>query len=276
MNEFLNTLAQASLDIVLRILGVVLVLVIGLRLGKFLAKKFKDAKANEKMDGTIRNLFSNLIRWAINVLVIVTICGLLNIPTASIIAAISAIGLAVGLALQGGLSNIAGGIMIILFRPFRVGDCITNGSYTGTAVDIGLFYTTLTTPDNNSVVIPNGSLMNSSILNYSRHDKRRVDLDFSVAYDADMDLVRKVLLATAVNHSLVLKDPAAEVMLVEQGASALKFRLRVWCENANYWTVLFDLNEDAKRAFDQFKIQIPYYSRPTGAFCHPNLTALPL
>ncbi len=258
MNEFLNTLAQASLDIVLRILGVVLVLVIGLRLGKFLAKKFKEAKANEKMDDTIRNLFSNLIRWAINVLVIVTICGLLNIPTASIIAAISAIGLAVGLALQGGLSNIAGGIMIILFRPFRIGDCITNGTYTGTVVDIGLFYTTLTTPDNNSVVIPNGSLMNSSIMNYSRHETRRVDLDFSVAYDADMDLVRKVLLATAANHAMVLQEPAPEVMLVEQGASALKFRLRVWCENGNYWTVLFDLNEDAKRAFDQFKIQIPF------------------
>ncbi len=258
MSEFLNTLAQASLDIILRILGVIVVLVVGLRLAKILSNKFKEAKANEKMDVTIRNLFGNLIRWSISLLVVVTICGLLNIPTASIIAAISAIGLAIGLALQGGLSNIAGGIMIILFRPFRIGDCITNGTYTGTVVDIGLFYTTLTTGDNNSVVIPNGSLMNSSILNYSRHDTRRVDLDFCVAYDADMDLVRKVLMATAANHSMVLQDPAPSVMLVEQGASALKFRLRVWCANGNYWTVLFDLNEDVKRAFDQFKIQIPF------------------
>ena len=111
MSEFLNTLAQASLDIILRILGVIVVLVVGLRLGKYLSKKFKEAKANEKMDDTIRNLFGNLIRWSISVLVVVTICGLLNIPTASIIAAISAIGLAIGLALQGGLSNIAGGMM---------------------------------------------------------------------------------------------------------------------------------------------------------------------
>jgi len=258
MSEFLTTLAAMSVDIVWRILGILAVLIVGLKLAKFASKKFLEAKANEKLDVTVRTFISKLILWGIRVLVVVTVCAILNIPTASVIAVISSVGLAIGLALQGGLSNIAGGIMLILFRPFRIGDCVEASGHTGVVTDISLFYTTLTTPDKRSVVIPNGSLTGSTIVNYSREETRRVDLNFSVAYGTDADLVRKVILATADSHSLVLKDPAPEVHLSQHGDSALVFQLRAWCENANYWTVYFDLNEDVKRAFDQFKIEIPF------------------
>ena len=258
MPEFLNTFLHSSVEIIFRVLGVILVLAVGLRLAKVASRKFHDAKANEHMDPTARGVISKLILWGIRAIVIVTVCALLNIPTASVIAVISSVGLAVGLGLQGGLSNIAGGVMIILFRPFRLGDCITSGDYTGTVTDIGLIYTTITTPDNRSVAIPNGTLTGATIVNYSREEKRRVDLDFSVAYASDIELVRKVMLAAAVNHAMVLDDPAPEVLLTEHGESALVFRLRAWCKNADYWTVYFELTEDVKRAFDQFRIEIPF------------------
>jgi len=190
--------------------------------------------------------------------VIVTICAILSIPTASVIAVISSLGLALGLALQGGLSNIAGGIMIVMFRPFQLGDCITTSSETGVVTDIGLFYTTLTSADKRTIVVPNGALTNSMIINFSREENRRVDLEFTVAYGSDIDLVRKVILASAVNHAAVLDDPAPQVLMTAHGDSALVFQLRAWVRNADYWTVKFDLTEDVKRAFDQFEIEIPF------------------
>ena len=258
MNQILNTLANLGLSVGLRLLGIAIVLIVGLKLSNFLAKKFEESKRGAALDPSVRNLLANVIRWGIRVIMIVMICGMLNVPTASIIAVLSSAGLAIGLALQGGLSNIAGGIMIIVTRPFHVGDCIETGGYLGTVKDIGLFYTTIVTLGNSDVILPNGSLMNATVVNHSREEKRRLLMDFSVAYGSDIELVRKVLLATATNHALVLDDPAPDVLLVEHGESALKFRLRAWTMNADYWTAFFDITEDVKRAFDQFNIQIPY------------------
>jgi len=258
MTQFLNTLANLGVSVGIRLLGIIAVLIIGMKLSDFVAKKFEGTKRAQELDPTVRNLLGNLIRWSIRVVMGVIICGMLNIPTASVIAVLSSVGLAVGLALQGGLSNIAGGIMIVFTRPFRVGDCIETGGYLGTVTNIGLFYTTILTLGNSDVVLPNGSLMNATVVNHSREEKRRVLLDFSVAYGSDIELVHKVLLASATNHSLVLQDPAPDVLLVEHGTSALKFRVRAWTMNADYWTVYFDLLEDVKRAFDQFNIEIPY------------------
>lgn len=258
MQEFLNTLASVGLDALLRIIGVIALVLVGFKLAKFFANKFEKSSAAEKFDPTMKNVFKTMILWGVRAIVIIMICGMLNVPTASLIAVISSIGVTIGLALQGGLSNIAGGIMIVLFRPFRVGDCINSGSYTGVVIDIGLFYTTLRTGDNSHVVIPNGVITGATIVNYSEEETRRVDMTFSVAYDSDTELVRKVLLATAGNHALVLQDPEPVVVLSEHGDSALVFTMRVWTKNADYWTVNFDLKEDVKRAFDQFKISIPY------------------
>jgi len=258
ITTFFNNFAANALDFILRFIGVIAVFCIGLKLARVLAKKFENAKANQNMDPTARNVLANVILWVVRIIVIVTICAILSIPTASIIAVISSLGLALGLALQGGLSNIAGGIMIVIFRPFQLGDCITTGGETGVVTDISLFYTTLTSADNRTIVVPNGALTNSQIINFSREETRRVDLTFTVAYESDIDQVRKVLLDTAAAHALVLKDPAPAVILSEHGDSALVFQLRVWSANADFWTVKFDLTENVKHAFDKAGIEIPF------------------
>ena len=258
LSELIASLADVSLDIILRLIGVIAVTVIGLKLARFCAKKFETSKANSHMDPTTRNVLSNVILWVVRVIVIVTVCAILSIPTASVIAVISSLGLALGLALQGGLSNIAGGIMIVMFRPFQVGDCITSGDNTGVITDISLFYTTMVTADKRQVIMPNGALTGSTIINFSREPIRRVDLDFSVAYDTDIDLARKTILDCAAAHGAVLQDPAAQVLMTTHGDSAIVFQLRVWCNAADFWDVKFDLTENVKRAFDSAKIEIPF------------------
>ncbi len=258
MTEILNKLAGISLDIVLRILGVLFLVLVGFKLAKVFANKFYKSKLAEKLDPTMRSVFRTTILWGGRILIIVMICGILNVPTASLIAVISSIGVTIGLALQGGLSNIAGGIMILLFRPFRVGDWITSDSHSGSVLDIGLFYTTLRTGDNVRVVIPNGVLTGATIMNYSMEELRRADLVFTVSYDSDIDQVKKVLLDTAAAHEKALSDPAPAVVLSNHLDSALEFTLRVWAKAGDYGTVLFDLKENVKHAFDEAGINIPY------------------
>ena len=257
-NIDLNQIFRLVLDCALRVLGVILVLWIGLAIAKKLANKFKDTKAAQKMDPTARSVVANLILWALRIVVIAMICGILNIPSASIVAILGSLGLAIGLAVQGGLSNIAGGIMIVLFRPFKVGDTINTQGYVGTVTDISLFYTTLDTPDNNVVVLPNGSLMNAAVLNYSLKDKRRIDVAISISYKSDIDAARKTLLETAAASDLVLKDPAPVVLVNEHGESAVKLIFRVWCESGKYWDCLFGMEEASKKALDAAGIVIPF------------------
>ncbi len=258
MTEILSKLASISLDVVLRIVGVVALILVGFKLAKFIANRFYNSKGAQRLDITMRSVFRNCILWGGRVIIVVMICGILNVPTASLIAVISSVGVTIGLALQGGLSNIAGGIMIVLFRPFKIGDCINSGDKTGVVRDIGLFYTTLCTVDNAHVVIPNGVITSATVVNYSVEDTRRVDLTVQVAVDSDVNLVRKVLLATAAGHALSLEDPVPVVVLSDRTDSALSFTLRVWTKNDDYWTLLFDLKEDVKAAFDQFGIETPY------------------
>jgi small conductance mechanosensitive channel len=174
---------------------------------------------------------------AIIVITLISAVGILGIPTTGLIAALSALAAAIALALQGSLSNIAGGIMLVLFKPFEIGDYIESTDVSGTVVDIGLFYSTLTTPDNKKVVVPNGTISNSVITNYSAHDTRRIDFDFSIAYSADINTAKKVLLACAKADEKILADPQPAVMVVSHNDSSITIRLRVWVKNADYWDV---------------------------------------
>ena len=176
----------------------------------------------------------------------------------SMVAVIGSAGVAIGLALQGGLSNIAGGLMIMIFRPFSVGDYISSSSGDGTVASIGIYHTTLVTPDCRRVVIPNSALTSSTVTNYSAEPRRRVDLDFSASYGDDIDKVRAAILSVANGIPQVLKDPAAEVMVSEHSDSAVKYRVRAWCKGEDYWTVYFALQENVKRAFDEAGISIPF------------------
>lgn len=257
-NQIWETLTNWSMDFGKRLLISILVLIVGRLLIKWIVKLLTKSKFAEKNDKTVTTVLSHFAAAALYVLLVVIIIGILGIPTASVITVIASAGVAIGLALQGALSNIAGGIMILVFRPFRVGDFVELAGKSGTVSDVGIFYTTLTTGDNKVVIIPNGTVMGTEVINYSRKDTRRVDLVFGVAYGTDVDKVRSILLEEANKHPLTLDEPAPFARLTKQSESSLDFTLRVWVNSGDYWTVNFDLLESINNRFVAEDIEIPF------------------
>lgn len=262
MKNFFETMmtkiAEFATSTGIRIVEAILILIIGVALIRHFVKRLQNGKKFKKLSPNSRVLIKDAVKIALYVLLAAIIASTLGIETASITAAIASAGLAVGLALQGSLSNLAGGIMILLFKPFAIGDYIDNGTHAGSVKDIGVFYTTLETVDNKTVTIPNGALSNQSVTDFSAKKTRRLDLTISVGYASDIEKVKSVLLETASAHELVLQDPPPFARLGQQGESALVFYLRVWAKTENYWQVYFDLMEQTKQALDKNEIAIPY------------------
>lgn len=260
--EFLENLLAKIAEFIasfgFRLLGAILVLVVGIFLIKWVCNLVVKAKGMQKSPKNAQTLVKNIVKISLYIVLLFTVAMIIGVPAASLVAVIGSAGLAIGLALQGGLTNIAGGIIILCFKPFEIGDFIETSSHSGTVVDIGLIYTTINTPDNKRVVIPNGTVSNASVVDYSAYETRRLDLELSVAYDSDIDMVKETLLSLANAHELVLKDPAPFVRLGTHGDSALIFKLRVWVKSADYWTVNFDLLEASKKVFDKRGIEIPF------------------
>lgn len=260
--KFLNFITNFAYNYVIPfvtdIVSAAVVLLVGFALVKFIIKKLSTSTLFGKLDTNVQSLIKNALKVVAYTIIVIVAVEILGVPSATIIAVLGSCGLAIGLALQGGLSNIAGGVIIMLFKPFHVGDYVTSGLGNGTVVDIGIFYTKLNTPDNIVISVPNSALSNSAISNYSAKSTRRVDISLSISYDSDIDLAKKVLLASAETHDLVLKDPAPVVYVTEQADSAINLQLRAWVNNADYWTVKFDLTEDTKKVLDKFSISIPY------------------
>ena len=234
------------------------ILIVGFALTSFIMKRVKKSKGFSKLDVNVQSFLSNFLGIGLKAIIVLTAVIVLGVPQASIVAILGSCGLAIGLALQGGLSNIAGGVIIMFCKPFHVGDYVETAGAEGVVQDIGIYYTKITTADNRDIAVPNSSLANSTIKNYSTRDLRRVDFDFNIAYGADIDLTRKVLIATAGMNDLVIKEPAPEVFVAAHGESAVTMKLRIWCKSSDYWTVYFDMWEDVKKAFDKFGIEIPY------------------
>jgi small conductance mechanosensitive channel len=257
-NELLTRIGEIGIDVGLKILASILIFVVGKIVIKLLVKFLKKEKVLKGIDISAKSFIISAVRAALYILLAVTVIAILGVPMATIVAAVGSAGLAIGLALQGGLSNIAGGILIIIFKPFTVGDYITVSGESGTVEKIDIFYTTIVTADNKRIVLPNSIVSSSAVTDYSAKDTRRVDLTFSAGYESDIGKVNEILLATARAHELVLQDPEPFARLGEQGDSALIFYCRVWCKNADYWTVYFDLTEKVKEAFDRNGISIPY------------------
>ena len=241
-----------------KILACLLILVIGNLLIKLLLKFFPNGKKFDKMDRTVRVFLHHLIKIALNILLIVSIVAIIGVPMASVITVIASAGAAIALALQGSLSNLAGGFMLLLFRPFRIDDFIETQGVSGTVIDVGFFYTTIRTGDNKHIMLPNGGLTNSTVMNYSREENRRVDIDFSIAYESDCDKAIKIINDVITSHELVLNDPAHFVRMTEMTDSAVKITARAWCKNSDYWTVKFDIGDKVKASFAQNGIRIPY------------------
>ena len=258
MDAIINNLSNKSVDFVLKMLAALLVLIIGFKIVSVIEKKLKKPLKFSKLDPTVKTFMISFLTVGLKVLIVVIVLSIVGVPMASLVTIIGSCAVAIGLALQGGLSNIAGSLMILIFKPFKVGDFISTNGMDGTVKAITMFYTTITTIDNKIVQLPNGSLSNSNIINYSANPKRRIDIDLSVSYDSDIDKVKKVIMDVINKQKLILDDEEKFVRLRFHAESALIFTLRVWVNTPDYWTVYFDLMEELKKEFDKNHITIPY------------------
>ena len=245
-------------SICIRIVISLAILIIGCLVVKRIVKNIENEKLFKRANKTVRTFLKHVFAVALYSVVAVSVVSILGFNMSALSAVIASCGLTIGLALQGGLSNIAGGIMLVIFKPFEIGDYVEGAGVCGTVVDIGLFYSTLTTPDNKKVVVPNGTISNNVITNYSAHDTRRIDFDFSIAYSANLDTARKVLFACARADEKILTDPLPQVMVVSHDDKGVKIRLRVWVKTSDYWDVNFAMYEQVKRSFDEYGVEIPY------------------
>jgi len=242
----------------LRIIIAIILLIICFKIINFICRRLFKVMKNRDVDITLCKVGSTTLKYLLKLLVVVSLITYVGIETASISALVAAFGVALGLALQGALANLAGGIIIIVTRPFVIGDYIVSTGEEGTVEDIKLFYTYIRTVDNCLVFIPNGTLANGVIVNKSVKPTRRVDIIMSVAYSTNIELAKNVLLKTCKKNRLVLKDPAPEIHTCCYASSSIDLTVRSWCNNADYWTVYWDLMEDLKKALDSKGIEIPF------------------
>lgn len=213
------------------------------------------------MDAGLRTFLNSLISIGLKVLLLISVASMIGIETTSFIAVLGAAGLAVGLALQGSLANFAGGVLILIFRPYKAGDFIMAGGESGVVKRIEIFSTVLTTGDNKTIIIPNGAISNSPITNFSTQETRRVDITFGIGYDDDLKKAKEVLSGLIDADERILKDPAPMVVIHSLGDSSVNILTRSWVNSADYWPVYFDLMEKAKLALDENDITIPYPQR---------------
>lgn len=236
-------------------------LVLGLWLIRMFGKWLGGVMESRAFDPSLRGFLRSLSVAVLYVLLGVTVAGMVGVQMTSFIAILGAAGLAVGLALQGTLQNFAGGVLILLLKPFGVGDYIEVAGYGGTVETIQIFNTTLLTPDGNHVILPNSSISSASLTNYSTHPTRKLDLVFGISYDDDMDLARRTLLDLVGADKRVLDDPKPQVLVTELGDSSVNLTLRCWLTNDDFWPASFELRENGKRAFDRAGLTIPYPQR---------------
>ncbi|AUC21799.1 mechanosensitive ion channel protein [Polaribacter sejongensis] len=261
MKKYLEYLEGLIIEYTPKVLVALAILIIGLLVIKLVVKGAKKAMSKGGIDITLQTFLSNLLGWALKILLIIVVISKLGVETTSFAAIIAAAGLAVGLALQGSLANFAGGVLIMIFKPFKLGDFIEAQGESGTVKQIEIFTTKLNTTDNKEIIIPNGTLSNGNIVNYSTEATRRVDFTFGVGYDSDIKKTKDLLYGILNNHPLILKTPAAAVNLSELGDSSINFFTRGWVKKEDYWTVKFEVMEQVKEALDEAGIDIPYPHR---------------
>lgn len=240
------------------IFGAVLSVVISLILIKVLTKVVNRALGRSRLDASLQTLLRNLVKGALWAVAAIIVLGRLGIEVTSLVAVLSVVGLAFSLALQNFLSNVAGGMQLLASHPFAVGDFVDVGVCSGTVEEIGMFYTKVTTPDNKLVQLPNSAIVTANITNFSAQPTRRVELNVSASYDAPTGQVAALLVKLAGEHPLVLADPEPAVHVEEYGDSAIRYVMRVWCANADYWTVYYDLLDGFKPAFDEAGVEMTY------------------
>ena len=253
MDKILDMLTGAGGSVALAIV----VGIVGFLLIKYLMRALRRMKSLEKLDQTLTRFVLNFVKWLLYVMLIIAVIGILGVPMAQVIALLASAGVAIGLALQGALANLAGGILLMVLRPFNVGDYVDAAGASGVVHSINLFYTVLLTVDNKRITIPNGSLMNSNVVDYSAEPLRRVDLVFSCAKSEKPAEIQQCILDVVAGSKLALRDPAPFARVSGGTNEAMTFTVRVWCKTEDYWDLYFDLNQSIVEAFAAKGVQAP-------------------
>jgi small conductance mechanosensitive channel len=266
MEETIKELQSLVAVYGLKVLGAIATLVIGVWIARWLARIAGKVLDKRSVDPTLTKFAISLVRITLITFVIISAISQVGIETTSFIAVIGAAGLAIGFALQGSLSNFASGVMLIIYKPIKVGDYIKGGGDAGSVESVGMFITTLVTPNNQVIYIPNSALTGSNITNYSVKDTRRVDMVFGIGYGDDIDKAKNVIKSVIDNDSRILKDPAPKIVVTELADSSVNFSVRPWVNRADYWGVYCDLTEQIKKNFDEQNISIPFPQRDIHMF----------
>ncbi len=268
----LNTILPKLQELItlygLKVIAAAVIFIVGRWVAKGLKRLIVRALIKGKVDQTLVSFLGHLTYFTLLAFVIIAALNQLGIQTTSFIAILGAAGLAVGLALQGSLANFAAGVLMIIFRPFRVGDYVEGGGTAGIVEEIQIFTTKLRTPDNKSIIIPNSKITGDNIVNYSAKDSRRMDMIVGVSYDDDYDQVKEVLGDILAKDGRILEEPPPTIGIVEFGDNSVNFAFRPWVKTAEYWDVYFALTEAIKKRFDEEGITIPYPQRDVHLFEH--------
>lgn len=269
-SDALSTAAETASNLIaqwgLSVVGAIVVLVVGLWVAKRIQGGVKAGLGRQGLDPSLVPFISSLVYWGLVAFVLIAVLGIFGIPTASFIAVLGAAGLAVGLALQGTLSNFAAGVMILIFRPFSVGNWVEVAGAAGSVREIGVFSTTLHTGDNVKVVVPNAQVYGQTVKNFSANDTRRIDLVIGVSYDDDLQVAQDTILSVLGDDARVLEEPAPTVAVHELGDSSVDFVVRPWCKASDYWPLRWHLLRQLKERLEAAGCSIPYPQRDVHVF----------
>lgn len=241
-----------------KLLLALVVLLVGYRVIKMLERMLRRGAERSKMDPALQLFSVNLLRWTLKVLLFIAVADMIGVKTTSFVAIVGAAGLAVGLALQGTLANFAGGVLLMVFKPYKVGDLVESQGVLGNVKEIQIFNTILTTPENKTAVMPNGAIMNNHLINFTTEGKIRVDLKVGISYKADLQAARKAMLEVMEKDPKVLASPSPLVAVAELADSSVVLAVRPWCDPADYWEVYFSTLENCKIALDSAGVSIPF------------------
>ncbi|MFN2396034.1 MAG: mechanosensitive ion channel family protein [Bacteroidales bacterium] len=258
MENLQEKLVEFLVDYGPKVLGAIVVLIIGLWIIGRITRVLKNTFEKREMDPSLRGFLSSMISILLKVLLVISVMSMVGIAVTSFIAILGAAGLAIGLALSGTLQNFAGGVILLIFKPFKVGDYITGEGHSGTVEDIQIFVTYLKTPQNVTIIIPNAGLATNSITNYSAKPVRRADWSFGIAYGDSFDKAKEVLLKLIEDDERILKDPESFIALGELADSSVNITVRAWVNSGDFWGVFFDMNEKVYKAFEKEGINIPF------------------
>ncbi len=258
LEHLLQTLKTVGATSIFKILLAVVILIIGSKLIKIIIKLLNKSHSYAKLDESVRSFLNSFIRVVLYAVLYITAATALGVPETSLVTALASCGLAVGLALQGSLSNFAGGLMILIFKPFVIGDYIVSGTFEGTVKEINVLYTVIVTLDNRTVTIPNGSISNAPVVDVTGQATRRLDISVGISYNADIDKALSVLSALAANNKEILQTPALQAVVDNLGESSVDLILRFWVNTENYWPVRYQMLKDVKQALDENGIEIPF------------------